>query len=108
MLSDQDDSTGGLNMLTDFERKVLRILYNYSSGRRRLPTIHELTVKTGKYKVDVMSALEALITAQYINWEDKSDTSNIVILEGWERETERPKVDIVPASPGNTDYWTQY
>ncbi|UOK65383.1 hypothetical protein MT997_14180 [Paenibacillus sp. OVF10] len=35
-------------MLSDYERKVLRILFNYSSGRRRLPTIHELTVKTGK------------------------------------------------------------
>ncbi|WP_405131176.1 hypothetical protein MHB43_01330 [Paenibacillus sp. FSL H8-0317] len=41
-------------MLTDYERKVLRILFNYSSGRRRLPTIHELTVKTGKGKTDVM------------------------------------------------------
>lgn len=95
-------------MLSDYERKVLRILYNYSSGRRRLPTVHELTVKTGKYKADVMAALEALITAQYIHWEDKSDTANIVILEGWEREGERPKVDHRPPAANNLNYWTEY
>ncbi len=97
-------------MLTDFQRKVLRILYNYKGGRRRFPTIHELTIKTGKHKPDVMAALEALVTAEYIYWEDKSDTSNIVILEGWEREGERPKVDHRPtaSNTNNTDYWTQY
>ncbi|WP_405152854.1 hypothetical protein [Paenibacillus sp. FSL K6-0108] len=40
-----------------------------------------------------MAALDALVAAEYIHWDDKSDTSNIVILEGWEREGERPKVD---------------
>lgn len=94
-------------MLTDYQRKVLRILYNYKGGRRRFPTIHELTVKTGKHKPDVMAALDALVTEEYIHWEDRSDTANIVILEGWEREGERPKVDPTPPS-GNIDYWTQY
>ncbi|GAS82359.1 unknown protein [Paenibacillus amylolyticus] len=94
-------------MLTDYQRKILRILYNYKGGRRRFPTIHELTVKTGKHKPDVMVALDALVAAEYIHWEDRSDTANIVILEGWEREGERPKVDHTPPS-GNIDYWTQY
>lgn len=35
-------------MLSNYQRKVLRILYNYNSGRRRLPMVHELTFKTGK------------------------------------------------------------
>ncbi|CAM4460906.1 hypothetical protein [Paenibacillus xylanexedens] len=101
-------------MLTDYERKVLRILFNYSSGRRRLPTIHELTVKTGKGKPDVMAALDALVAAAYIHWEDRSDSAHIVILEGWERESEKPKMDPKPApaynnnNNNNTDYWTQY
>ncbi len=94
-------------MLTDYQRKILRILYNYTSGRRRLPTIHELTVKTGKHKPDVLAALNSLVAANYIAWDDKSDASNIVILEGWERETERPKVDNKPAQV-NDDYWTKY
>ncbi|MDT9719104.1 hypothetical protein QVE09_09340 [Paenibacillus sp. ClWae2A] len=97
-------------MLTDYERKILRILFNYSSGRRRLPTIHELTVKTGKGKQDVMAALDALIKAEYIHWEDRSDTSNLVILEGWEREAEKPKLPKVPPQAQSNDlsYWTQY
>lgn len=97
-------------MLTDYERKVLRILYNYSSGRRRLPTIHELTVKTGKGDKVVMAALETLITTEYIHWEDKSNTANIVILEGWERESEKPKLPKapLPAQPNDLSYWTQY
>ncbi|MCM3131926.1 hypothetical protein M3629_03975 [Paenibacillus polysaccharolyticus] len=95
-------------MLTDFQRKVLRILYNYKGGRRRLPTLHEMTVKTGKHKPDVMAALEALIANRYIHWEDKSDTANIMILEGWEREEDRPQVERKPQGPTNTDYWTQY
>ena len=37
-----------------------------------------------------MSALETLITTEYIHWEDKTDTANIVILEGWERDSEKP------------------
>ncbi len=97
-------------MLTDYQRKVLRILYNYKGGRRRFPTIHELTVKTGKHKPDVTAALDALITAQYIHWEDKSDTTHIVILEGWEREAEKPKLPKAPPLVQQNDlsYWTQY
>ncbi|WP_206098605.1 hypothetical protein [Paenibacillus silvae] len=97
-------------MLTDYQRKVLRILYNYKSGRRRFPTVHELTVKTGKYKPDVMAALDALVSANYIQWEDKSDTANIVILEGWERETEKPKLPKAPPQVQQNDlsYWTEY
>lgn len=97
-------------MLNDYERKVLRILYNYKGIRRRFPTIHELTVKTGRGKADIMSALQGLIAANYITWADKSDTANIVILEGWERESEQPKQ---PAAsqfdrPGDISYWTEY
>ncbi|MDQ0719832.1 hypothetical protein QF049_001093 [Paenibacillus sp. W4I10] len=97
-------------MLSDYERKVLRILYNYNSGRRRLPTFHELTVKTGKGRPDVMAALNALMDAEYIHWDDKSDTANIVILEGWERESEKPKLPKAPppAQPRNLSYWTEY
>lgn len=96
-------------MLTDFQRKVLRILFNYSGGRRRFPTIHELTIKTGKHKADVTAALDALIKERYIHWEDKSDTNNIVILEGWERESERPKTESKPPmTKGDISYWTEY
>lgn len=96
--------------MNDYERKVLRILYNYKGIRRRFPTLHELTVKTGRNKADIMAALDGLIAENYITWENKSDTANIVILEGWERESERPKIPEVPppTRPNDLSYWTEY
>lgn len=70
-------------MLNDYERKVLRILYNYSGIRSRFPTMYELSIKTGRGKADIVDALEGLAAANYITWADKSDNANIVILEGW-------------------------
>ncbi|WP_186323662.1 hypothetical protein [Paenibacillus xylanexedens] len=57
-----------------------------------------------------MAALDALVKANYLQWDDKSDATKIVILQGWEREVERPKVDSrsTASSSANTDYWTQY
>ncbi|MNB97105.1 hypothetical protein D3C75_443260 [compost metagenome] len=97
-------------MLNDYERKVLRILYNYSNVRRRFPTLQELTVKTGRSKADIMAALNGLVAANYITWENKSDTANIVIVEGWERESEKPKLQKAPppARPTDLSYWTEY
>ncbi|HFL3236708.1 TPA: hypothetical protein ACG3KH_004145 [Clostridioides difficile] len=96
-------------MLIDYERKVLRILYNYKGIRRRFPAIHELTIKTGRGKADIMSALNGLVAANYITWENKSKTDNIVILEGWERESEQPKIpQTSPARPNDLSYWTEY
>ncbi|OMF50904.1 hypothetical protein BK135_01175 [Paenibacillus peoriae] len=40
-------------MLADRERKLLRILYNYSAGRRRLPTMKELEIKMGRSVTDI-------------------------------------------------------
>lgn len=35
-----------INKLPDFERKILRILYNYLGQRKRIPTMDEFEVKT--------------------------------------------------------------
>lgn len=95
-------------MLTDYQRKVLRILYNYKGVRRVFPTIHELMNKTGKDQPDVMAALDTLIAERYIHWDDKSDTANIVILEGWEREVEKPQIPKAPERTNDVRYWTDY
>lgn len=97
-------------MLNDYERKVLRILYNYSGIRRRFPTMYELSVKTGRGKADIVAALEGLAAANYITWADKSDTANIVILEGWERESKQPKPPKASQfnQSGDVSYWTEY
>ncbi|CAG7658889.1 hypothetical protein ACFQI7_27665 [Paenibacillus allorhizosphaerae] len=55
-------------MLSDIERKVHRILVNYSKGRRRLPSIHELEIKTGRGRAGVFQILATLSHEGYIAW----------------------------------------
>ncbi|WP_025716046.1 hypothetical protein [Paenibacillus sp. 1-18] len=90
-------------MLPDIERKLLRILYNYSAGRRRLPTMKELEIKTGRSVTDIKAGLLALEKDNYILWDNKSDTRHIVILEGWDRDQ---KI-IMPMGDANK-YFTEY
>jgi SOS-response transcriptional repressor LexA len=72
-------------MLSDIERKVLRIISNFSVGRRRVPTVDELCVKTGRSRDGVMEVLTALAREEYIEWE-RSRPDNIELLEAWERK----------------------
>ncbi|MDP5273239.1 hypothetical protein [Chengkuizengella axinellae] len=53
-------------MLAYLQRKVLRILYNYSATIRRMPTIPELEIKTGKDEKTVRSTLKGLVKGGYI------------------------------------------
>jgi hypothetical protein len=55
-------------MLSDIERKVLRIIANFSVGRRRTPTVDEMCVKTGRSRSDVMEVLAALVWEGYIEY----------------------------------------
>lgn len=76
-------------MLSDIERKVLRIIANFSVGRRRTPTVDELCVKTGRCRSGVMEVLAALTREEYIEW-DCSRPDDIKLLKAWERkETSR-------------------
>ncbi|MGG4499580.1 hypothetical protein [Paenibacillus polymyxa] len=90
-------------MLSDIERKLLRILYNFFAQQRRMPTMQELEIKTGRRTEDIRSGLLALEKDNYILWDDKSSLRDIVILEGWERGQTRPM------SPGDANrYFTEY
>ncbi|MMZ43873.1 hypothetical protein D1872_54430 [compost metagenome] len=90
-------------MLPDIERKLLRILFNFFRQKRRMPTMPELEVKTGRSVEDIRTGLLALEQDNYITWEDKSNTQHIVVLEGWERGQSRPM------SPGDANrYFTEY
>lgn len=93
-------------MLNDMERKLLRILYNFSTQRHRMPTIRELEIKTGRSKQDIYAGLRVLVEQRYIFWPDNPRLDTIVILEAWERETTaKPKLQ---KSSGNIDYWIKY
>lgn len=72
-------------MLFDIERKVLRIIGNYSVGRRRTPTVDELCIKTGRSRGGIMTALEVLAREEYIEWQ-RSTPDNMTVLESWERK----------------------
>lgn len=80
-------------------------MYNYTSQRRRMPTINELEIKTGQSKKRIEEALFLLEKENYILWEDKSSLDQIVIIEGWERESDLPKQPTIKA---NAQYWTEY
>ncbi|GIO06192.1 hypothetical protein J31TS6_22200 [Brevibacillus reuszeri] len=72
-------------MLSDIERKVLRVISNYSAGRRRTPTVDELCVKTGRNRGGIMTVLEVLAKEEYIEWQ-RSEPDKIDVLEAWERK----------------------
>lgn len=94
-------------MLPDFERKLLRILYNFCGQRRRMPQMTELEVKTGRTEGGIRKALRELERQGMITWQDQSSTEHIVILKGWEPE-EQKSVRSMPSLSDGMDYWTKY
>ncbi|MNP57611.1 hypothetical protein D3C76_1524540 [compost metagenome] len=90
-------------MISDLERKILIILFNFSSQRRRMPTKPELERTTGRKYADIENALDQLVQQQYIFWPDRPSLQTIVILNAWEsdkRPTNKPS--------GSIDYRTKY
>lgn len=71
-------------MLDDLERKLLRILYNFSSLHGRMPRMPELQQKTGRPREEITGALRILVEQQYILWPDNPVLDTITILEAWE------------------------
>ncbi|MGG3471531.1 hypothetical protein ABES02_29205 [Neobacillus pocheonensis] len=67
-------------MLSDIERKVHRILVNYSKGRRRLPSIQELGIKTGRGRAGIYQILAALNHEGFIAW-SPADPNQIQLLK---------------------------
>ncbi|MEK5162094.1 hypothetical protein NYE69_07085 [Paenibacillus sp. FSL R5-0527] len=93
-------------MLNDLERKLLRILSNFSTQRKRMPTVVELEKKTGRNQRDIFEGLRGLVEQQYIFWPDNPRLDTIVILEAWERGTEEAKK--VKPTTSNIDYYLYY
>lgn len=93
-------------MLDNNERKVLRILFNFSSTRNRMPTMPELLRKTGRKREDVYSSLRGLVEKEYILWPDNPKLETIVILKPWESEQETKIAR--PSSRDNIEYYLYY
>ncbi|WP_337035783.1 hypothetical protein [Paenibacillus illinoisensis] len=92
-------------MLTDLERKIHRIIYNYSLPRRRMPSMQELMTKTGKSHGEIQKCLTDLEDKLFITWDNKKQVESIKILQGWE-VIESKTTPIKPIN--NIDYWTQH
>lgn len=71
--------------LSDIERKVLRIIGNYSAMKPRPPSVDEICVKTGRSREGVMAVLEVLSSEEYIEWK-RSEPDNIEVITSWERK----------------------
>lgn len=71
-------------MLSDIERKILRIIGNYDVRYRRTPTVHEIVIRTGRNRDKVLDVLSLLAQERYIKW-SAEDPDYILILEAWER-----------------------
>ncbi|MNP46142.1 hypothetical protein D3C76_1401180 [compost metagenome] len=93
-------------MLNDIERKLLRILFNFISIRRRMPTMPELKIKTGRKQEDIYAGLRGLVEQKHILWPDNPMLETIVILQPWEPEnstsTKRTSIS------SNIDYWSRH
>lgn len=70
-------------MLSDFERKVLRIAYNYQKMGQRPPSYREWRAKTGHPERDVRAALQKLVDLGYMEWVSK-DVPLMNVKQGWE------------------------
>ncbi|QDS35009.1 hypothetical protein [Brevibacillus brevis] len=72
-------------MLTDIERKILRIIGNYSAMKPKPPSIDVICVKTGRSREGVMTVLEVLAREEYIEWQ-RAEPDNIEVITSWERK----------------------
>lgn len=96
---------GGIELLKDSERKLLRILSNYLSRHNKLPTLEQLETMAGKRKDQIIQALMELEKQGFIRWENKSSVEYVVILQAWENGMSSIKS---PNISRGADYWTMY
>ncbi len=76
-------------MLSDIERKLLRIIANYTAIRKRAPFINELMIKTGRNRHSIYGALYKLNKGKYIEWSIDNPEA-ITLTESWEKKYQSP------------------
>ncbi|QAV20101.1 hypothetical protein PC41400_21500 [Paenibacillus chitinolyticus] len=79
---------GVIDVLSDTERKVLRILYNFSNIHHCMPDLSELETKSGYNQENIKQALSTLREQGYIMGKKLSE---VKIIEGWPREKKEEK-----------------
>lgn len=92
-------------MLSDLERKLLRVLSNYKLRTGRIPAKQDLERMIGRKFGVIERGLKNLEEHEYISWSDPADLNSLVILEAWDRD--QPAVP-KPRPSSGIDYWTHY
>ncbi|MDQ0194976.1 hypothetical protein [Paenibacillus wynnii] len=101
-------------MLDDTPRKLLRILYHFSSHYKRMPTLSELGRLSGRSNIKIREGMQTLAEQNYIEWNRKMPVEKAVIIEDWERPDPSAKqqgegqIHQQTRTTGNTDYWLYY
>ncbi|WP_052088165.1 hypothetical protein [Paenibacillus wynnii] len=101
-------------MLDDTPRKLLRILYHFSSHYKRMPALSELGRLSGRSSMKIREGMQILAEQNYIEWNRKMPVERAVIIEGWERPDPTAKqqgegqIRQLTRTTGNTDYWLYY
>lgn len=67
-------------MAKDIERKLIRILANFSTLHHRMPTIREIENKTGRSREGVYEVLADLTKQGFLEW-SKDDPDRIILLD---------------------------
>lgn len=91
-------------MLQDIERKLLRVLYNFSRQKRRMPMWVELEHKMGHNKREIADLIRGLIEKEYLFFPDNPDLSTLVILKTEDQDITQNRI----GSSSSLDYWTKY
>ncbi|MFE5321834.1 hypothetical protein ACFQ88_24360 [Paenibacillus sp. NPDC056579] len=66
-------------MAKDIERKLIRILANFSTLHHRMPSIREIEIKTGRSRDGVYEVLAELTKKGFLEW-SKNDPERIILL----------------------------
>lgn len=87
-------------MLSDAQRKLFTVLYNYFSQHRVMPSFGVLKQFTRKDQAEAITILNELSELGYIEWNGK-DVQTILILQ---------YINSVPKKTpnSNTDYFTDH
>jgi hypothetical protein len=76
-------------MLSDPERKLLRILNNYILKHRCTPRFNDLKSMTGKREYQIKKSLNILKEKEFIVW-DGTSTRSIILIKAWEDHSTPP------------------
>ncbi len=75
-------------MLADFERKLLRILYNDTRFGGCVPSINKLAIRIGKHPNTVPRVLRSLVDKGYNVW-SPDRREHLQVIKAWDDDPQK-------------------